>query len=73
MQIHFVIGFFFNQHGFDVWMGNARGNIYGRNHTTYDPDNSGAFWKFSWHEIGFYDLPAMIDHVLMTTKQDQLV
>lgn len=29
---------------------------------------SSAFWKFSWHEIGYYDLPAMIDYVLKETK-----
>ncbi|KAH8282094.1 hypothetical protein KR054_005401 [Drosophila jambulina] len=53
-------------HNYDVWLGNARGNRYSRNHTTLDPDES-KFWDFSWHEIGMYDLPAMIDHVLKVT------
>ncbi|XP_039502019.1 lipase 1 [Drosophila santomea] len=53
-------------HNYDVWLGNARGNRYSRNHTTLDPDES-KFWDFSWHEIGMYDLPAMIDHVLRVT------
>jgi lysosomal acid lipase/cholesteryl ester hydrolase len=26
------------------------------------------FWDFSWHEIGFYDLSAMIDFVLKKTN-----
>lgn len=26
------------------------------------------FWDFTWHEIGFYDLPAMIDYVLSVTN-----
>ncbi|XP_054743363.1 lipase 1 [Anastrepha obliqua] len=51
---------------YDVWLGNARGNRYSRNHTKLDPDGS-KFWDFSWHEIGMYDLPAMIDYVLKTT------
>uniref|UniRef100_A0A1I8P5I7 Lipase n=1 Tax=Stomoxys calcitrans TaxID=35570 RepID=A0A1I8P5I7_STOCA len=51
---------------YDVWLGNARGNRYSRNHTTLDPDGK-KFWEFSWHEIGIYDLPAMIDYVLKTT------
>lgn len=29
------------------------------------------FWNFSWHEIGFYDLPAMIDYVLNTTQSSR--
>lgn len=53
--------------GFDVWMGNARGNTYSRNHTTRSL-NHPYFWKFSWHEIGYYDLAAMVDYTLSTTN-----
>ncbi|XP_032510738.2 lipase 3-like [Danaus plexippus] len=52
--------------GYDVWMGNARGNTYSRSHISLKPSSS-AFWKFSWHEIGFYDIPAIIDYVLRET------
>lgn len=55
-----------------MWSGNARGNTYSRNHTKLNPDEQ-PFWKFSWHEIGYYDLPAMIDYVLNQTGQDQLI
>ncbi|XP_047122127.1 lipase 3-like [Schistocerca piceifrons] len=57
--------------GFDVWLGNARGNKYSRNHTTINPDDS-EFWQFSWHEIGYYDLPAKIDYILAKTGQSDL-
>lgn len=57
-------------------MGNARGNVYSRKHVRYDPDGSREdrehFWRFSWHEIGVIDLPAMLDYVLNTTRQQQL-
>ncbi|XP_013200390.1 lipase 3 [Amyelois transitella] len=52
--------------GYDVWMGNARGNTYSKHHVSLNPTSS-SFWKFSWHEIGYYDLPAMIDYVIKET------
>lgn len=64
-------GYYFLDNGFDVWLGNARGNTFSRNHTSLDPDDP-KFWKFSWHEIGYYDLSAMIDVVLAETGQKQL-
>ncbi|XP_060531800.1 uncharacterized protein LOC132705306 isoform X2 [Cylas formicarius] len=52
--------------GYDVWLGNNRGNTYSRRHIHLDPDDPN-FWNFSYHEIGLYDLPAMIDRVLNET------
>ncbi|XP_055375743.1 lipase 3-like [Condylostylus longicornis] len=57
--------------GYDVWMGNARGNHYSREHRSISPDKS-KFWQFSFHEIGVYDLPAMIDYVLKNTTREKL-
>lgn len=51
------------EQGYDVWMGNARGCKHSRRHVSLDPSNA-QFWDFSWHEIGIYDLPAMINFVL---------
>ncbi|CAG9571134.1 unnamed protein product [Danaus chrysippus] len=56
----------------DVWVGNTRGNYYGRRHTSLDPDNDDKFWQFSADEIGYYDIPAMIDSVLNITKAAKL-
>lgn len=53
-------------------MGNARGNMFSRNHTTLNP-NEPEFWKFSIHELGVIDLPAMIDYILLQTNQTQLI
>lgn len=30
------------------------------------------YWEFSWHELGVYDLPAIIDYILETTGQPSL-
>lgn len=64
------LGYIFADEGYDVWMGNARGNFYSRNHTKYNPDKDGHFWQFSWNEIGEIDLPTMIDYVLGVTGVD---
>ncbi|KAM8716817.1 hypothetical protein ACLKA7_003654 [Drosophila subpalustris] len=61
------LGYFLFDAGYDVWMGNARGNRYSRSHVELNPDSDKIFWSFSWHEIGFYDLPALIDAVLAKT------
>ncbi|KAG5318972.1 LIP3 Lipase, partial [Pseudoatta argentina] len=54
--------------GYDVWLGNFRGNAYCRSHIKLSPQNK-EFWQFSYHEMGTRDLPAMIDYVLNYTKQ----
>lgn len=57
--------------GYDVWLGNARGNSWSRNHTKLDPDEKN-FWNFSFHEIGVHDLPAMINFILTKTNEPSL-
>lgn len=57
--------------GYDVWMGNARGNTYSKAHKYY-PTLWQIFWNFSWNEIGVYDVPAMIDYVLQATGVQQV-
>ncbi|CAD5222749.1 unnamed protein product [Bursaphelenchus okinawaensis] len=60
--------FVFADAGFDVWLGNIRGNVYSRGHT----DRNANYWAFSWDEMAKYDLPAMIDTVLNITQQKSL-
>ncbi|XP_034949218.1 gastric triacylglycerol lipase-like [Chelonus insularis] len=57
--------------GFDVWALNVRGNFYCKRHRNYS-DKDVKFWQFSWHEIGFYDLPASIDYILSLTQQSKI-
>lgn len=58
--------------GYDVWVMNARGNKYSRDHLQLHPDFNRTFWEFSVHEIGFYDLSANIDYILRITGQGKL-
>jgi len=58
--------------GFDVWLGNFRGNTYSRKHCTLNPDKDQDFWKFSWDEMANYDLPAELNYVLEHTGKEKL-
>lgn len=67
-----ALGYILADEGYDVWLGNARGTTHSRKHVKYNPDTDREFWMFSWHEIGIYDLPAVIDYILEQTARDQL-
>ncbi|KAL1513236.1 hypothetical protein ABEB36_002670 [Hypothenemus hampei] len=59
--------------GYDIWLCNARGTQHSRKHVHLDPDKDlEQYWRFSFHEIGVYDLPATIDYVLNKTGKSQL-
>lgn len=64
-------GFILADKGFDVWLGNVRGNTYGRQHVNLSVD-SDAFWNFTWDEMAKYDLPAMVNFILKKTGQPSL-
>lgn len=57
--------------GYDVWLGNARGNTYSKDHAKLSSWFS-TFWDFSWDEIAMYDLPAMFDYVRYFTGAERL-
>jgi len=57
--------------GYDVWLGNARGNIYSRANSQISL-NSPRFWHFDWHEIGTIDIATMIDYILGETGYSKL-
>lgn len=48
------------ERGYDVWMGNARGNKYSQSHLTKNPRNA-DFWEFSINEFAMLDMPDTID------------
>ena len=57
--------------GYDVWLGNNRGNKYSKKSTKHKP-NTNAFWDFSMDEFAFHDIPDSINYILETTGQPSL-
>lgn len=59
--------------GFDVWLGNNRGNKYSRSNTKLDPNqDKDKFFDYSFFELGKYDAPAQIDFVRKTAGYDKI-
>ena len=66
-----VYPYYLAKNGYDVWIGNNRGNKHSNEHLVFDKDSK-EYWNFSFHEMGLYDLPAMVNHALEKTNQPNL-
>lgn len=65
------LGFFMANEGYDVFLANSRGNIYGQRHvnrSSWEP----KFWSFTFDEQIKYDLPDTIDYVRRLTGHAKL-
>lgn len=65
------LGYILADAGYDVWMGNVRGNTFGLNHERLSVSDP-KFWDFSWDEMAIHDLPSMINYALNHTNQKDL-
>lgn len=57
--------------GYDVWLGNNRGNKYSKKHVSHH-SSSAAFWNFSMDDFALYDIPDTIEHILSIVNQKNL-
>lgn len=57
--------------GYDVWLGNNRGNKYSKKHISRKPQ-SVEFWNFGLDEFALYDIPDTVDYILNVTQQSSL-
>eukprot|EP00794_Sanderia_malayensis_P012754 gene12754-14061_t len=68
---HESLGFILADLGYDVWLGNSRGNTYSNKHVNLTVHDA-KFWDFSWDEMAKYDIPASLNYALQVTKQSEL-
>lgn len=59
------------ERGYDVWLGNNRGNKYSKKSVNSSP-LANEFWDFSIDQFAFYDVPDSIEYILKVTEQPSL-
>ncbi|XP_066146456.1 lipase 3-like isoform X3 [Euwallacea fornicatus] len=57
--------------GYDIWLANMRGTGPSMRHKTLTPADS-AFWDYSFHEKGIYDMASSVDYILNFTESSKL-
>ncbi|KAG5674585.1 hypothetical protein PVAND_004539 [Polypedilum vanderplanki] len=63
-----ALAFLLADNNYDVFLGNSRGS----RHSRMAKNTNSSLWEFSFHEIGNYDLAAMIDRALEINGRKRL-
>lgn len=66
------IGATLSNEGYDVFLGNNRGNKYSYKHMTFDRKDE-QYWNFSLDDLVKYDVPAMIEYICSYTNSKNIV
>lgn len=67
------LGYLLADAGYDVWMGNTRGNTYSKNHVEFDTcSRCEEFWSYCFDDSGVKDYSAEIDYILDKTGYEKL-
>lgn len=48
--------------GYDIWVTNSRGTGFSNEHVNYTVKDD-AYWDFTYHEMGKYDVPANLAYI----------
>ncbi|EPY49509.1 triglyceride lipase-cholesterol esterase [Schizosaccharomyces cryophilus OY26] len=59
------------EQGYDVWLGNLRGNKYSKKNVKYGSENR-EFWDFTLDSIAIFDIPATVRYILSVNKSDSV-
>ncbi|XP_063923392.1 lipase 1-like [Zophobas morio] len=66
------LAFYLWNAGYEIWVSNCRGTQYSQKHTTLSVSDY-RYWNFSFHEIGFYDLPSQINLIKKVSGFSQII
>lgn len=58
--------------GYDIWLGNSRGNKHSRAHVKYNPNKDEKFWEFTFQHMADHDLPAFFKYISNHTSQKKI-